>query len=120
MSIDELIHTQTSKIGLIAAEISKTLSSPELATQENVDLLTQKLESWRREVPLMLQIPSLTSDHPPNVNSYQRRAILMVHVCYHVLIYKIISANLCSDYVPWRTDLAVPSAPGGNCGDPVD
>lgn len=80
MTIDELIHTQTSKIGLIAAEIAKTLASPELATQENITMLTQKLETWRQEVPLMLQIPTLTSSYPPSVDSYQRRAILMVHV----------------------------------------
>jgi hypothetical protein len=87
ITIDELIHTQTSKIGLIAAEIAKTLSSPELTTQENVTMLTQKLETWRQEVPLMLQIPTLTSSNPPNVNTYQRRAILMVHVRrYHYII----------------------------------
>jgi hypothetical protein len=79
-TIDELIHTQTSKIGLVAAEIAKTLASPELATRENVDMLTQKLETWRTEVPLMLQLPTLTSATPPDLSLYQRRAILMVHV----------------------------------------
>lgn len=79
--MDELIHTQTSKIGLIAAEIAKTLSSPELATRENITGLTRKLESWRSEVPLMLQIPTLTSSNPPLLDLYTRRAILMVHVC---------------------------------------
>lgn len=79
-TIDEMIHTQTSKIGLIAAEIAKTLASPELATHENVAMLTQKLETWRIEVPLMLQLPTLTSATPPDLSLYQRRAILMVHV----------------------------------------
>tara|TARA_R110002003_G_scaffold117_23_gene10490 strand:- start:17456 stop:17716 length:261 start_codon:yes stop_codon:yes gene_type:complete len=80
MSIDELIHTQTSKIGLLAAEIAKTLAAPEHATRENINMLTQKLEAWRVEVPLMLQIPTLTSSNPSDLTLYQRRAILMVHV----------------------------------------
>ena len=71
---------QTSKVGLIAAEIAKTVASPDLATRENIDMLTNKLEAWRMEVPLMLQIPTLTSSTPPDLNLYQRRAILMVHV----------------------------------------
>jgi hypothetical protein len=79
--MNELIHTQTSKIGLIAAEIAKTVSSPELATREHITALTQKLEAWRLEVPLMLQIPALTSNSSPGMDMYQRRAILMVHVC---------------------------------------
>jgi len=79
-TIDEQIHAQTSKVGLIAAEISKTLGSPELASRANMAMLADKLESWRSGVPLMLQVPSLTSDNPPNLTLYQRRAILMVHV----------------------------------------
>lgn len=78
--MDELIHLQTCKIGLVAAEITKTLAAPELATRENVAMLANKLEMWRIEVPLKLQIPSLTSDNPTELNLYQRRAILMVHV----------------------------------------
>jgi hypothetical protein len=78
-TIDELIHAQTSKIGLIAAEIAKTLAAPELATRENVHMLTQKLETWRNEVPLILQLPTLTSEGPSELSLYQRRAILMVH-----------------------------------------
>ncbi|KAJ8107324.1 hypothetical protein OPT61_g8944 [Boeremia exigua] len=90
-TIDELIHTQTSKIGLIAAEIAKTLAAPELATRENVDMLTQKLETWRLEVPLILQLPTLTSEGPSDLSLYQRRAILMVHIMYLgavILIYR--------------------------------
>ncbi|KAF1941154.1 hypothetical protein EJ02DRAFT_210547 [Clathrospora elynae] len=91
VAVDELIHMQTSKIGLIAAEIAKTLDSPEFATRENVSMLTQKLEAWRVDVPLMLQIPTLTSVNPPDLTSYQRRAILMVHIMYMgalVLLYR--------------------------------
>lgn len=80
-TIDELIYVQTSKIGLIAAEIAKTLAAPELATRDTVDMLTQKLETWRTEVPLILQLPTLTSEAPSDLSLYQRRAILMVHVC---------------------------------------
>lgn len=79
-TIDEQIHTQTSKVGLIAAEIAKTMASPELATSENIAMLTGKLEAWRLELPLMLQFSMLTSDNPPNLSLHQRRAILMVHV----------------------------------------
>lgn len=80
VTIDELIHTQMSKIGLIAAEIAKTLASPDVATRENISMLAHKLEHWRMGVPLMMQIPTLTSSNPPDLTPYQRRAILMVHV----------------------------------------
>ena len=79
---EELIHTETSKVGLIAAEIARTLSAPELATRENVALLTQKLEAWRVEVPHRLQIETLTMNTPSDLDIYQRRAILMVHVSF--------------------------------------
>lgn len=91
VTIDELIHTQTSKIGLIAAEIAKTLAAPELTTRENITMLTQKLEHWRMEVPLMLQIPALTSNTSSDITVFQRRAILMVHIMYLgalVLLYR--------------------------------
>jgi hypothetical protein len=78
--MDELIHVQTSNIGLVAAEIARTLAASELATRENVAMLTQKLDTWRQEVPQLLQIDSLTSTAPSSLNLYQRRAILMVHV----------------------------------------
>ncbi|KAF9697665.1 hypothetical protein EKO04_004009 [Ascochyta lentis] len=90
-TIDELIHTQTSKVGLIAAEIAKTLAAPELATRENVETLTQKLETWRKEVPLILQLPTLTSEGPSDLSLYQKRAILMVHIMYLgavILVYR--------------------------------
>jgi hypothetical protein len=80
LSVDELIHMQTSKINLIAAEIAKTLASPSLTTRANITMLTQKLEQWRLEVPHALQMPILTSSNPPDMTLYQRRAILMVHV----------------------------------------
>ncbi|KAH6621755.1 hypothetical protein C7974DRAFT_210390 [Boeremia exigua] len=90
-TMDEMIHTQTSKVGLIAAEIAKTLASPELATRENVEMLTQKLETWRSEVPLILQLPTLTSEGPSDLTLYQRRAVFMVHIMYLgalILIYR--------------------------------
>jgi hypothetical protein len=80
LSIDELIHTQTSKINLIAAEVSKTLDSPEFATKANIAVLTQRLERWRVEVPHALQIPTLLSGETRDLSLYQRRAVLMVHV----------------------------------------
>jgi hypothetical protein len=79
-TMDEQIHTQTSKIGLVAAEIARTVVSPASATHENMAMLSSKLETWRLEVPLMLQISILTSDNPPPLDLFQRRAILMVHV----------------------------------------
>jgi len=80
VTIDELIHAQMSKIGLIAAEIAKTLASPDVATRENISTLAQKLEHWRMGVPIMMQIPTLTSENPPDLTRFQCRAILMVHV----------------------------------------
>ncbi|KAF2737426.1 hypothetical protein EJ04DRAFT_488080 [Polyplosphaeria fusca] len=82
MTVDEMIHIQTSKIGLVAAEIAKTLASPESVTRENIGMLAGKLEKWRLEVPLIMQMPTLTSNNPPDMTLYQRRAILMVHIMY--------------------------------------
>ncbi|KAF2998271.1 hypothetical protein E8E13_006740 [Curvularia kusanoi] len=90
-AIDEIIHMQTSKIGLIAAEITKTLAAPDFATRENVNMLRQKLETWRQEVPLCLQLPTLISDSPSDLSLFQRRAILMVHIMYLgavILVYR--------------------------------
>lgn len=80
LSIDELIHTQTSKINLIAAEVAKTLASPELATKGNITMLTLKLEKWREEVPQALQIPTLLSSAGQDLTVFQRRAVFMLHV----------------------------------------
>ena len=78
--MDEQIHTQVSQLGLIAAEIAKTLDAPELATRENMAMLSAKLESWRVGVPLMLQLPTLASENSSNLTLFQRRAVFMVHV----------------------------------------
>lgn len=78
-----MIHTQTSKINLIAAEVAKTLTSPELATKANITMLTQKLEQWRQDVPYNLQIPTLLSSEAQDLNVFQKRAIFMVHVRSH-------------------------------------
>ncbi|KAH7093709.1 hypothetical protein FB567DRAFT_610283 [Paraphoma chrysanthemicola] len=114
MSIDELIHSQTSKIGLLAAEIARTLASPERATRENVNMLTQKLQAWRTEVPLMLQIPTLTSSNPPDLTLYQRRAILMVHIMYLgalVLLYRQLlvatAETQLTDGASWNSNISV-------------
>ncbi|KAF2707964.1 hypothetical protein K504DRAFT_383608 [Pleomassaria siparia CBS 279.74] len=88
---DELIHTQSSRIGLIAGEIVKQLASPELVTRECIDMLTAKLETWRMEVPSMLQIPIITSDNPSDLTCFQRGAILLVHIMYFgalILLYR--------------------------------
>jgi hypothetical protein len=89
--VDELIHTQSSKINLIAAEVAKTLASPKLTTKGNITLLTQKLEQWRQEVPYALQIPTLLSSEAQDMTVYQRRAIFMVHIMYLgalILLYR--------------------------------
>jgi hypothetical protein len=91
VSIDELIHMQTSKINLIAAEVAKTLASPELATKGNITMLTMKLEKWREEVPHALQIPALLSSEAQDLTIFQRRAVFMVHIMYLgalVLLYR--------------------------------
>lgn len=112
MTIDELIHEQTSKIGIIAADITRAMSSPELATRDNITLLSKKLESWRVEVPSMLQMPTLTSANPPPLNAYQRRAILMVHVCFHFPLTVNSDTDLLADYVPGSFGAVVPPALG--------
>ncbi|KAF2475563.1 uncharacterized protein BDR25DRAFT_213998 [Lindgomyces ingoldianus] len=113
-TMDELIHIQTSKIGLIAAEIAKTLVSAELATRENIDMLNRKLEVWRMEVPTMLQISVMTSDNPPELTLYQRRAILMVHIMYlgavlllHRQLLIAAAQTQLTDGALWNFDLSV-------------
>ncbi|KAG9185114.1 hypothetical protein G6011_07658 [Alternaria panax] len=81
----------TSKINLVAAEVAKTLASPELATKRNITMLTMKLEKWREEVPHSLQISTLLSSEAQDLTIYQRRAVLMVHIMYLgalVLLYR--------------------------------
>ncbi|CAN9429621.1 unnamed protein product [Alternaria alternata] len=89
--IDELIHVQISKINLIAAEVAKTLASPELTTKGNITMLATKLENWREEIPHALQIPTLLSSEAQDLTVYQRRAVFMVHIMYLgalVLLYR--------------------------------
>ena len=83
--LDEQIHVQTSKIGLVAAEIAKAIATPESATKEKIQMLANELEMWRQQVPSLLSIASLTSAIPPPMTLYQRRAILMVHVSEEML-----------------------------------
>ncbi|KAF2871482.1 hypothetical protein BDV95DRAFT_628681 [Massariosphaeria phaeospora] len=90
-AINEAIHIQTSKIGLLAAEIANILASPELSTRENVNMLAEKLEAWRNGVPAILQIPTLIPTPPPELSVYQKRAILMLHIMYLgalILLYR--------------------------------
>ncbi|PVH97242.1 hypothetical protein DM02DRAFT_685570 [Periconia macrospinosa] len=113
LTIDEQIHLQTSKVGLIAAEIGKTVASPELATSENIAMLTGKLETWRMELPLMLQVSILTSDNPPPLSLHQRRAILMVHIMYLgalILLYRHLLVAVAEKHLPWTLKLTVEDA----------
>ena len=103
MPLDEKIHIQMSKIGLVAADISKAIASPESATKENFQILADRLEIWRTEVPSMLSISSLTSPNPPPMTLYQRRAILMVHVS-RTKFLDIDISDPSLDYVPWRSN----------------
>lgn len=82
---------QISKINLIAAEVAKTLASPELTTKGNITMLATKLEKWREEIPHALQIPTLLSTEAQDLTVYQRRAVFMVHIMYLgalVLLYR--------------------------------
>jgi hypothetical protein len=79
-TLDQQIHVQASRIGLVAADVGKALASPELVTRETIQNLTNQLEMWRSKVPPMLSLGSLTSANPPPMTLYQRRAMLMVHV----------------------------------------
>lgn len=114
-TMNDAIHVQTSKVGLVAAEIAKTLSNPHMVTRENVGMLAEKLEIWRSEVPAMLQISTLTSSHCPDLTLYQRRAILMVHIMYLgalILLYRqslvaAAEAQLASNGDKWTLDMSV-------------
>jgi hypothetical protein len=119
LTTDELIQTQTSKIGLIAAEIAKTLVSSELATRENITVLGQRLETWRSEVPSMLQVSTLTSGNSTSMSVYQRRAILMLHVCLYLNVLSSVT-DLSSGYVSRRHDLDVSTITGRDSCIPID
>ncbi|KAF2119662.1 hypothetical protein BDV96DRAFT_610566 [Lophiotrema nucula] len=118
VSIEEMIHTQTSKIGLVAAEIAKTLASPELVTRENIDTLKRKLDTWRNQVPLALQLGTLTSPTPLRAMTlYQRRAILMLHIMYLgalMLLYRQLlvatAETQLTDGAAWSLDLTIEDA----------
>ncbi|KAF2020225.1 hypothetical protein BU24DRAFT_135558 [Aaosphaeria arxii CBS 175.79] len=117
LSMDETIHIQTSKINLVAAEISKTLASPELVTRANIDMLISKLEAWRAEVPPALQLAVLTSNTLSSLTLYQRRAILMVHIMYLgalILVYRQLliatAETQLTDGAAWNIDVSVEDA----------
>ena len=118
VDIDELIHIQTSKIGLVAAEISRTLASPELTTRASIDKLTQGLEIWQSELPVVLHMATLTSDHSPDLSLYQRRALFMIHVCVGSHREKLYSGlTFAVDNVSWSNRIALPDTPRCRCGD---
>jgi hypothetical protein len=115
--MDDLIHIQTSRIGLIAAEIAKTLASPELTSRANIDCLAHKLEVWQSELPLVLQMATLTSPQSPTLTLYQRRAIFMVHVRFPIVEDVARKLMLRLDDVPRSTHIALPDTPRGRCRD---
>jgi hypothetical protein len=82
--LDEVVQAQISSVSLIAAEISHTLAAPKVITRAEITRLSQKLEAWRAQVPPPLQFGALTSGQPNNFSLFEKRAILMVHVCCHV------------------------------------
>ncbi|KAL1610178.1 hypothetical protein SLS60_001843 [Paraconiothyrium brasiliense] len=117
LTIDEQIHVQTSKIGLVAADIAKALASPELATRETIQTLADQLERWRLDVPHMLTINSLTSSNPPPMTLYQRRATLMVHIMYLgavILLYRQLlvatAETQLTDGAAWDLNLSIEDA----------
>ncbi|KAF9728747.1 hmg box protein [Paraphaeosphaeria minitans] len=117
LTLDEQIHVQTSRIGLVAADISKALSSPEMVTRDTIQTLADQLERWRSEVPQMLSIGSLTSPNPPPMTLYQRRAILMVHIMYFgtvMLLYRqllVATAEMqLTDGAAWDLNLSIEDA----------
>ncbi|KAF2655406.1 hypothetical protein K491DRAFT_426841 [Lophiostoma macrostomum CBS 122681] len=116
-TMDELIHIQTSRIGLIAAEITKTLGSPELTTRANIDSLKHSLEVWQTELPPILQMATLTSSPLPELTSYQKRAIFMVHMMYLgalILLYRTLlvatAETQLTDGAAWSLDLSIEDA----------
>ncbi|KAF2196467.1 hypothetical protein GQ43DRAFT_383250 [Delitschia confertaspora ATCC 74209] len=90
-TLEEAIHALTSKIGLISAEIARAMVSPDLTTRETITPLKRKLETWRNEVPDMLQISTLMVSDTPHLTLYQRRSMLLVHTLYFsalMLLYR--------------------------------
>ncbi|KAF2748293.1 hypothetical protein M011DRAFT_400755 [Sporormia fimetaria CBS 119925] len=111
-TIEELVQTQTSKIGLVAAEIGKTLASPDAATRTNIDMLAQKLEAWRRAVPRPLQLEVVTTSNPANLSVDQKRAVLLVYILYMGAIILLYRQTLVASTEAYLTDDT-----GSQCGD---
>ncbi|KAF2005994.1 hypothetical protein P154DRAFT_518226 [Amniculicola lignicola CBS 123094] len=115
--IEEAIYHTTSQVGLIAAEIAKTLAAPELTTRDNIDALAHKLERWRTNLPPILQLSSLTSGEPTELTIYQKRAILMVHILYLgavILLYRQLLVATAEKHLAgdakWELDLTADDA----------
>lgn len=90
-SIEETVHTQFCRLALIAAEISRRLASPELATGDKIANLAEKLEEWRRELPNNLRYSELMGQDASDLSKYQKRAGLQIHMMYlgaRILLYR--------------------------------
>jgi hypothetical protein len=81
-SIENAIQYQAAKMVVVAADISQTLRDTERISADHMNYLIARLDSWQYELPEGLQLTTLLSNTGCELNVYQERAILMVHVLY--------------------------------------
>ncbi|KAF2200798.1 hypothetical protein GQ43DRAFT_60889 [Delitschia confertaspora ATCC 74209] len=78
--IEEIIYTQTSRVGLLASKIASDIR---LQSQPSVALIRLHMESldrWYRELPSAMSLTTLNSDCSEVFSYHQKRSILLVHL----------------------------------------
>ncbi|KAK8177857.1 hypothetical protein IWX90DRAFT_422134 [Phyllosticta citrichinensis] len=113
-SINDAIHAQGSKIGLVSRDIAE-LTVHQAATDvraEHISRLTEKLDAWYNELPPSMHLSILIDQNKYSVvNFFQRRAILMLHMFYLgaiISLYRQVLLNASNARIQsrWNLDVA--------------
>ncbi|KAK7517574.1 hypothetical protein IWZ03DRAFT_376510 [Phyllosticta citriasiana] len=112
-SMNDAIHAQGSKIGLVSRDIAE-LTVHQAATDvraEHISKLTAKLDAWYNELPETMHLATLIDQNKYSVvNFFQRRAILMLHMFYLgaiISLYRQILLNASNARIQYKWNLGV-------------
>jgi len=81
-SIEASIQDQVSKIGFLAAEMSRNVRALPDRDMMNLRNHTERLDAWYRELPQMMHLSTLNSPHNTIFSPIQRRSILLMHMFF--------------------------------------
>jgi len=81
-SIEASIQDQVSKIGFLAAEMSRDIQALPETDIKTIKNHTEKLDAWHRELPPMMHLSTLNSPHNTIFSPIQRRSILLMHMFF--------------------------------------